>query len=77
MTWAPAVTDPTSVHQSILESNLRPSVQQLKLSPLGKQDNDPKHSRKTTTEWPGKNSDLNLTELKELCMNASPQTSMN
>lgn len=59
----------------ILEENLRPSARQLKLgrSFLFQQDNDPKHSAKTTTkwfqdkkvnvfEWPSQSPDLNPIE---------------
>jgi len=42
----------SSVYQSILESNVSPSVWQLKLESkwFMQQDNDPKHSSKSTTE---------------------------
>lgn len=56
-----------SVYPSILESNLRPSVQQLKLGPnrVIKQDNDPKHSRESTADWLwlSQSPDFNLLEM--------------
>uniref|UniRef100_A0AAY4D9A2 Transposase n=1 Tax=Denticeps clupeoides TaxID=299321 RepID=A0AAY4D9A2_9TELE len=55
-----AVIDGTlnsTVYQKILKENVRPSVRQLKLkqSWVLQQDNDPKHTSKSTSEWLKKN----------------------
>uniref|UniRef100_A0A8C4SI19 Tc1-like transposase DDE domain-containing protein n=1 Tax=Erpetoichthys calabaricus TaxID=27687 RepID=A0A8C4SI19_ERPCA len=55
-----AVIDGTmnsTVYQKILKENVRPSVCQLKLkrSWVLQQDNDPKHTSKSTSEWLKKN----------------------
>ena len=45
------------VYQKILKENVRPSVRELKLKRTWvlQQDNDPKHTSKSTTEWLKKN----------------------
>uniref|UniRef100_A0A1B8Y1H7 JmjC domain-containing protein n=1 Tax=Xenopus tropicalis TaxID=8364 RepID=A0A1B8Y1H7_XENTR len=47
----------STVYQKILKENVRPSVRQLKLkrSWVLQQDNDPKHTSKSTSEWLKKN----------------------
>ena len=50
-----AIIDGTmnSLYQKILKENIRPSVRDLKLkrSWVMQQDNDPKHTSKSTSEW--------------------------
>uniref|UniRef100_A0A8C4X4J7 Erythrocyte membrane protein band 4.1 like 2 n=1 Tax=Erpetoichthys calabaricus TaxID=27687 RepID=A0A8C4X4J7_ERPCA len=66
----------STVYQKILKENVRPSVCQLKLkrSWVLQQDNDPKHTSKSTSEWlkknkmktlewPSQSPDLNPTEM--------------
>ncbi len=75
----------SSVYQSILKSNVRTSARQLK-----QQDNDPKHTTKSTTERlknkknegvaiASQSPELILTEMlwRELCINKWPQISIN
>uniref|UniRef100_A0AAR2LJV0 Transposase n=1 Tax=Pygocentrus nattereri TaxID=42514 RepID=A0AAR2LJV0_PYGNA len=47
----------SAVYQKILKENVRPSVRELKLKRTWvlQQDNDPKHTSKSTTEWLKKN----------------------
>ncbi|MGH0123262.1 UNVERIFIED_CONTAM: hypothetical protein FKN15_021002 [Acipenser sinensis] len=43
----------SALYQRILQENVRPSVRELKLkcSWVMQQDNDPKHTSKSTSEW--------------------------
>uniref|UniRef100_A0A9J7X3L6 Transposase n=1 Tax=Cyprinus carpio carpio TaxID=630221 RepID=A0A9J7X3L6_CYPCA len=47
----------SAVYQKILKENVRPSVRDLKLTRTWvlQQDNDPKHTSKSTSEWLKKN----------------------
>ncbi len=47
----------SAVYQKILKDNVRPSVRDLKLKRTWvlQQDNDPKHTSKSTSEWLKKN----------------------
>ncbi len=51
------VTMNSAVYQKILKDNVRPSVRDLKLKRTWvlQQDNDPKHTSKSTSEWLKKN----------------------
>ncbi len=66
----------SALYQKILKENVRPSVCDLKLKRtwVMQQDNDPKHTSKTTSEWlkknnikvlewPSQSPDLNLIEI--------------
>ncbi len=50
-------TKNSAVYQKILKDNVRPSVRDLKLKRTWvlQQDNDPKHTSKSTSEWLKKN----------------------
>lgn len=58
------LTTNSSLYQSIIDSNIWPSVQQLDLTWVEQQDNDAKHSSKSIAQWPWHKSVFaNLNEL--------------